>query len=72
MTLRAVDTERDPLPKHEDNPPAVREAAVAVSVRAGRIAGVLRTNAALPDMRARAKEELATLAMEALALRALI
>lgn len=72
MTLRAVDTERDPLPKHEDNPPAVREAAGALSVQASRIAGTLRTNAALPDMRARAKEELAALAMNALALRNLI
>jgi hypothetical protein len=59
-------------PKHIDTPPAVREQAVALSVAASRVAGILRANAALPEMRERAKAELLTIAENALALRRLL
>lgn len=65
----------DPIPmerparvQHIDTPPEVRERAVALSVRASRVAGVLRAAAALPEMRERAKADLIATAEEALAL----
>jgi hypothetical protein len=52
----------------EDNPLETREAAQAISSRAQRIARVLGSPAAHPDVRAKAKDELVTLAREALEL----
>lgn len=69
----------DPIPmsrpqrvEHIDTPPVVREAASALSVRASKIAGILRTPAALPDMRERAKADLIAVAEEALQLRRML
>ena len=64
-----IPMERPKLQKHIDTPPEVREAAVALSVAASRIAGILRTNAALPEMRAKARDDLLAVAEQALALR---
>lgn len=69
----------DPIPMERpariefiDTPPAAREGATALSALASRVAGILRTNAALPEMRARAKEDLLAVAEQALALRRLL
>lgn len=70
MTI--VPMERPLLAAHEDNPPAIREAAQALSARCGRIARVLSSPAALPERRAEAKAELVALATEALNLRTLL
>jgi hypothetical protein len=54
--------------EHIDTPPEVREAASALSVRASKIAGILRTPAALPNMRQKAKDDLIAVIGEAAAL----
>ena len=67
MTLTPVPT--PPLEDHEDNPPMVRRGADSLRARAESIRRVLGQPAALPASRARAKEELAALAKDALMLR---
>jgi len=64
--------ERVPLQQQVDNPPEVRAAAAALGSRYDRIRRVLCSNAALPEARRRAKDELVVLSREALQLWSLV
>lgn len=57
------------LPVHEDNPLAARQGIDALRAKVEGVRRVLAAPAALPEARARAKEELAAIAVAALQLR---
>lgn len=64
VPLKAVDA--GVAPERVDNPLGVRQGADAVKARAEAIRRVLSAPCALPDARARAKDDLVALAREAL------
>ena len=66
MSAIITPIERSKLPDHETIPLDVREKTQALSSKMGRISRVLTANAALPEMRKAAKDELAALAKDAL------
>lgn len=68
MSATITPMERKPLPDHETIPLDIREKTQALATRMGRINRVLTGNAALPEMRRQAKDELVALAKDALAL----
>lgn len=72
MTATITPIERQPLPSHETIPLDVREKTQALSSKMGRISRVLTANAALPEMRRQAKDDLAALAKDALNLWAVL
>lgn len=61
-----IPMKKAPLSQHETIPPDVREKTQALSSKMGRISRILTANAALPEMRRQAKDELAALAKDAL------
>ncbi len=61
-----IPMERPRLPEHVTNSPEERERVQALSAKMGRISRVLSANAALPAMRATAKDDLVSLVREAL------
>lgn len=65
---KVIPMERSPLPVHETLPTGIRTQAQALGALSGRVVRILNSNAALPDMKRQAKEDLVVLARDALEL----
>ena len=69
MTITPI---RQPLPRHDDIPPAIREKAGELDATMNRIKRALLRPAVMPDILATARDDLIVLARDALNLRGML